>query len=187
MTTPQQKIGLTKRIHKSTIFKHGQKTMSKSYIIIIPCQSNHIGLGDALENIMIQYSDTSVFKRNVNCLTTYSRRDLRPQTIIANHANHNNIVPFVEDLALLENIEHDECREGYILRRNINLQRLHRKQTFWTICQKIRENLIVSLFSGCTITAIDTQPNNLFACLPQEIICLIVDNLDAIKLFENLI
>ena len=45
--------------------------------------------------------------------------DKRPQIIIANHHNYNNILPYI-------NIPYEtsECHEGAVCRRNINLERL---------------------------------------------------------------
>jgi len=185
------RINLAKHIHKSTRFKSNNHTMSKSYKIIIHHSKNSIGLGDALEHIMIQYTDSSLFGMLGDTSNTDYHGDSRPQTIIANHSNHNNIVPFVND-EFVGVSDMDECRDGYILRRNINLQRLHRKHTFWAICWKIREDLVISLFTGLATLSIcintdENRRENLFTMFPSEILCIIVNKLDHIKLFDNLI
>ena len=171
---------LNKRIHKtSTYFKNGTEKKSH-YTISIPYTPAQNGLGDGLTNIMIEYSTGIMFGIPETSTPNGHVPDSRPQTIIANHCNHHNTLPFVK-----EPNTSCECYEGTIFRRNINLQRLARKQAFLQSCKLIQDDLFISLLVSGKQTHTDHDEINLMGCLPIELIELIVKQIQFIGLFNT--
>ena len=170
-------ISLGKRIHKTS-------PDNKKYSIFIPYVLHQCGLGDALSNIIISYSDQKMFGKPKQHTDTGYIKDQRPQIIITDHSNHNNIMIYVEDRELLY-----ECCEGAMFRRNLNLQRLSRKHVFWQSCKIIQEDLFLSLFARNMMLSStgnnDVINNSLFAMLPDELIELIINAIKEIGLFNT--
>lgn len=170
---------LTKRFHKTSTYSQNGVQKKSHYAIAIPCIPNQNGLGDSLTNIMIEYSNVPMFGKPTTNTPEGHVPDTRPQIVIANHCNHNNTLPFVQEPNSLS-----ECYEGAIFRRNINLQRLTRKHVFLESCKLIQDNLFITLFSS-PIQNSTCDQINLFGCLPIELIELIVHEIKAIGLFNS--
>jgi len=171
----------SRQIHKSYIQIDGGEPCQYQYKVVIPHTPQLIGLGDGLSNIMMNYSDYAMFGQPTDTDTVQYSQDLRPQIVLANFSNHNNILPVINDYET-----RDECSEGRLLRRNINLQRLHRHQVFIHFNQQIRDELIISIFSYRYMAC---QPDlinqNLFMYLPQELVDMIVKLLTSKYLFNS--
>ena len=173
------KKGMTQRRHKtSTYYVNGSKKTT-NYTVVIPHIQGQIGLGDGLNTIMLEYSDANMFGKPILDSQDGPKPDSRPQAIIANMSNHNNILPYVQNPD-----DCTECYEGTIFRKNINLQRLARKHVFWHSCKIIQDDLFLSLLVRRDM-ADGSQNTTLFGYLPTEIIEIIIQQIYYIGLFNT--
>ena len=98
------KKGMTQRRHKtSTYYVNGSKKTT-NYTVVIPHIQGQIGLGDGLNTIMLEYSDANMFGKPILDSQDGPKPDSRPQAIIANMSNHNNILPYVQNPAIVRNV-----------------------------------------------------------------------------------
>ena len=178
---------LTSHKHKTCTYYHkGQKKIAK-YCIVIHHIDGLTGLGDGLGRIILEYSTASMFGKPVMDTHNGYIPDQRAQTIIAAFSNHNNILPYIEDIDRETGaISTTECHEGTVFRRNINLQRLGRKHVFWATCKIIQDDLFTSLFARREMISSTDINQSLFAYLPSEIVTIIIKQLVQIGLFNTL-
>lgn len=167
---------LDKRFHKLSPDK-------KHYTISIPCIQNQHGIGDALTHIILSYSSTYSFGTPNEYTNDKFVGDNRPQTVITDFTNHNNVLLHHEDID-----SNCECYEGTVFRRNINLQRLSRKKVFWQTCKIIQDDLFTSMFARPYMleNSIQNVYNpSYFAILPDELIEMIIKYIYSIGLFNT--
>lgn len=167
------------RYHKNIL----NNSKSINYSILLHYRENQIGLGDGLTNIILNYSTEKMFGKPIVFDKNGYIGDKRPQMIICDNHNYNNIIPYIEND---ENIS-SECYEGQIFRKNINLQRLSRKIVFWNTCKIIQEDLFVSLLARSSMKSNNVLyvNNSLFCYLPYEIIEIIIKNILSLGLFNT--
>ena len=161
---------MTQRRHKtSTYYVNGSKKTT-NYTVVIPHIQGQIGLGDGLNTIMLEYSDANMFGKLFLTVRMSPKPDSRPQAIIANMSNHNNILPYVQNPG-----DCTECYEGTVFRKNINLQRLARKHVFWHSCKIIQDDLFLSLLVRRDMA--DGSQNTTLLDIPTEIIEIIITDI----------
>lgn len=171
---------LDRRIHKTN-------SQSDDYCIVIPHNSGQIGLGDALTSIILEYSSSPMFGAPKIDTPQGPAVDNRPQMIIANFSNYNNSITPLDDKSSssdgYDGCDGYECYKGRCARRYIKSQLIARKTVFWNTCRLIQNDLFISLLTPRQLTS-DIN-NSLFACLPEDIIRIIILELMQIGLFNT--
>ena len=156
-------------------FNLTENTKNK-YSIRIYYNENMKGFGDGLNNIILNYSSNMFPKPSKFNNIGSIKQDLRPQKIIADLSNYNNILPIIVDNI---NGNMDECTEGMLLRRNINYQRYYSKYIFNYFSNIIEDELYISLLSE-----INKTTNSIINILPEDIMIMIIKNLKSLNLFQ---
>ena len=175
---------ISKKNHKKSnhdriihYFDHKQK--NTGYSIRIHHNKSLIGFGDGLNNIILSYTNQKMFpKQNVfdNIIT-----DQRPQKIIAELSNYNNLKSSLYPDESHTNNDLD-CTRNILLRRNLQLQKLHSNYVFNYFSKIIETDLYISLL--CEIKRLDNTNNSLFNILPEDIIINIIQFLQKSHLFD---